>query len=1006
MKNNICFYSKCTFLLILFFSFVMIFPVQAQEADKKWSPRLTFEFRPDHERSLGRLDLLVPVWQNQNSLFFSDLRYIDTTGTGMEGNLGLGYRRLGHDLPLFGGDWIGGGYAFFDRRKTGLSNYFSQVTAGAELFTDRTAFRINGYLPDKTGVLVSSGGTTFSTSGLSLSGTTVVSDGSGSQIVTKEWALPGVDVEAGLRIGTLPNHDLWLYGGYFYFDRQETAKIEGPLVRLEYQMRDLFSWAGSQITLGAEVRDDDVNGTDGVVLVRFSIPLGAGGKKVLHGLERRMTEFVQRDVDVVTLIDEDEVRSAGAPTVLVDPLTGEVLNVYVVSNDGTGDCSQANPCRVEDVQNDPNYGSGDVIILTDRSGNVISDVDLTTRGGGLGSDRRQLLGGSDNLVVNLSDGNALNLTGLGGRPTLEGAVTIANESIVMGFDILSPGNGITGNGISNATIQDVRVLGAGGHGLALSNVSGRVDVTDFSVNNAAMNGIHLDSNTGDINFGNTEVSNSANGVVVENSSGNLSFGNLGITNSGGTGLDLSGASGNATFNDVDINGLAGDGTGVNLDGSSAQVTMNTLDIAGSNSDGSTGVDLGGATGNLNVTQGGTVENVETGFNFDASSNAAVNFQNGAIHAGVPVNTVGVTNGTYDFTGTTFIKDNSLSQETGFGSKFIFVDATGDGPGTPENPTSADLAEDNSSSGDFIFLVEDGTGPILASDGFELKDNQQLIGFASGDTSVDFTGVNPRFLGTFDYAVDDPTGLGAATLSNSGGANVVRLASGVTVRDFSIQTSGSVDGILGRDISGAEIAGVDLRNAGNHGIILINPSGNINISNTNIINSNGNNTVGEAFELIGGDADVHLINSRISATRRDFLIRIHDTTGGSVVFDADTVISNTSKRGLSISNIGGDVTFNGPVEITTSERTGVSLTNLGTSTVSFNNGLTVNTENGPGLVISGGNVFVASGSIDAIGGTGIKATDTTIDITLDHLSVSAGNKDLDLLNETGPIVIGP
>ncbi len=1031
MINRMVYYTKFIILiLILFFSVPLKSQLHAGQEGKKWSPRLTLEFRPDHERSLGRFDLLVPVWQTENSVLFSDLRYINTSGPGMEGNLGLGYRRLGSDLLFFGGEWIGGTYAFFDRRKTPLDNYFSQLTTGAELFTDRTAFRVNGYFPDKTGDVISIGGPVLTTSGLSLSGTTVVSDTSGSQVVTKEWALPGFDVEAGIRIETLPNHDLWLYGGYFYFDRQETVKIEGPRVRLEYQMRELFGWTGSQLTLGAEMRDDDVNGTDGVVLARFSIPLGSGGKKALTGLERRMTEFVQRDVDVVTLIDDDEIQSAGSPIVIIDPVSGEIINVYVVSNDGTGDCTQGNPCTVAVAQSDSNYGSGDVIILTDQSGNVVSDVDLTTTVGGLGADRRQLLGGSDNLVINLSSGDDLNLTGLGGRPTLEGAVTLGNESIVRGFDILSPNHGITGNGINSATIQDVRVLGAGGHGLSLSNVSGNVDVTDFSVDQAAGNGIFLNSNTGEIIFGNTGVSNSGQGIVIENNSGNvvfgdtgisnvehgivvdnsagnLSFGNVGVTNPSGTGIDLSGASGNVTFNEVDITGL-GSGTGLNLNGSSARVSMNTLDISGTGTTGSTGVDLRGATGALVVAQGGTVQNVVTGFDFNANSNATVDFQNGRIDAGVPVNTVGVTNGSYNLTGNTFVKDNTLSTETGFGVDFLFVDATGDGPGTPDNPTSADLAEGNSSPGDIIFLVEEGAGPIVASGGFLLQENQQLIGFASGDTSVDFTGVNPQFLGTFEYAVSDPTGLGGATLTNSGGSEVLTLTSGVNVRDFSIRTTGTADGISGNGFSGAQISGMNVSDTGGRAISLTNARGEIRVSDS-IFTRSGK----EALAIVGGDADIHFIRSEISnSALGNAFIRIEGTTGGSVTFDADSVINNAGGNGIFIDNIAGDIAFNGPVHISTPlnrgnfNGNGVTATHLGTSTLSFNNGLFITTQSGSGLVISGGNVFVAGGSIDATGGHGIQATDSTIDIKLDHLSASAGFKDLDLTNVNSTVDIGP
>ncbi|GEM_PF-4227124 len=991
-------YLLIPLLVLIFFASVLHRPVFADEStsDKKWGPRFTFEYRPDRSRSLARFDALVPLRQNRNSLFFSDLRYIDTSGTGMEGNLGMGYRRLAKDFPLLGGDWIWGAYTFFDRRKTALANYFSQWTFGAELLTTDWSFRANGYLPDKTGDVVRIR-TTPGTGGPTLSGTTVVGPADGSTLIDKEWALPGYDVELGYRIETLTNHALWLYAGYFHFDRSETPEISGPRARAEYRMHDLFDWTGSEITLGAEIREDDIGGTDGLVLARISIPLGKTGTAP-QGLERRMTEFIQRDVDIVTLVNVDEEKSAGAPPVIVDPQTGEVLNVYIVNNDGTGDCTQNNPCSLATVANDPNYGTGDVIVLVDHSGNIVGDIDLTATVGNLGSDRRQVIGGEGDIVLNLSSGDNLSLTGLGGRPTLEGSVTLANESRVIGFDLVSPGTAIIGNGTDSTTLRDLRVINAENNALELQGVTGTLSVTDFSVQQAGGTGILLEGISANTTFGNTTINNSGQGLVVRNNTGDLNLGNVSIDNPTGTGIDVSGAANMIHFGDVEITNL-GAGTGLNLNASPANVTVNSLDISGTGAAGSTGVDLAGATGALNVSRAGTIQNVVTGFNFDADSNAALNFQNGTINAGVPVNTVGVTNGTYDFTGTTFIKNNDLSLETGFGGRMYFVDATGDGAGTPDNPASADFVEANAAAGDVIFLVEDGTGNIMAAEGFQLQNNQQLLGFAAGDATMDFTGVNPRFLGQFVYAVSDPTGNGAASLSNNGGAAALELADGVQLRDFSISTTGAADGIAGNNFSGAIIHNLDIVGAGSHSIQLIDARGEVLISDSKLIDAGE-----EALNIVGGNANVRIENTEISGGQDNYLIAVQGTTGGSLIFDTGTTISSVGGRGILIDNIGGDITFNGPVNVTATLGTGVTATNLGTSTVSFNDRLDIRTENGSGLFIRGGTLNIAGGSINATGGTGITASNTTVDIVLDSLSATAGTDGLNLTNVSGSITI--
>ena len=62
--------------------------------DNKWRNNISFEFKAGSEQQIGTLDLLVPVWQQSDSLLFTDMRLVDSSGTGFEGNLGLGFRQI------------------------------------------------------------------------------------------------------------------------------------------------------------------------------------------------------------------------------------------------------------------------------------------------------------------------------------------------------------------------------------------------------------------------------------------------------------------------------------------------------------------------------------------------------------------------------------------------------------------------------------------------------------------------------------------------------------------------------------------------------------------------------------------------------------------------------------------------------------------------------------------------------------------------------------------------
>ena len=94
-------------------------PAWSQAAAKKWQGYLEFLGKPGTERSLGQSDLLLPVYQDMDSLLFLNLRGQLDDGDSEEYNVGLGYRRL-HDK------WILGGVGFlrltFDRERSHFSS--------------------------------------------------------------------------------------------------------------------------------------------------------------------------------------------------------------------------------------------------------------------------------------------------------------------------------------------------------------------------------------------------------------------------------------------------------------------------------------------------------------------------------------------------------------------------------------------------------------------------------------------------------------------------------------------------------------------------------------------------------------------------------------------------------------------------------------------------------------------------------------------------------------------
>src|SRR5215470_12129225 len=109
-------------------------------ATDKWQPYIEAG-GAGGTKSFGDVDIFVPLWQDQTSLLFGDLRGTFTTLPSQEGNFGLGYR------TQISPDWILGGYGYFDIQNSENDNLYYQITLGAELKSVDWDFRVNGYIP-------------------------------------------------------------------------------------------------------------------------------------------------------------------------------------------------------------------------------------------------------------------------------------------------------------------------------------------------------------------------------------------------------------------------------------------------------------------------------------------------------------------------------------------------------------------------------------------------------------------------------------------------------------------------------------------------------------------------------------------------------------------------------------------------------------------------------------------------------------------------------------------
>ncbi len=260
-------------------------PVRPAEiAERKWQPHADIVGKLGTDRFIGEVDLFMPLRQDRTSMWFVNLRGQADDEDNLEGNFGLGLRRI------FGDDVILGGYGYVDVRDTEHDNTFYQAVLGFEALSTNWDFRINGYIPedDKEPVPGSSS--------VKVTGNTILESGF-------ERALPGFDAEVGWRLQY--GEDTRVYFGGYRFNASGFDTVAGPRARAEMRLHDLaFLGLGSRLTLGATLQWDEPRGAQALAVVRLRAPFGElfGGPPAqrLTALERRMVDPVVRDIDVVT----------------------------------------------------------------------------------------------------------------------------------------------------------------------------------------------------------------------------------------------------------------------------------------------------------------------------------------------------------------------------------------------------------------------------------------------------------------------------------------------------------------------------------------------------------------------------------------------------------------------------------------------------------------------------------------------------------------------------------
>ena len=489
--------------------------------EKKWSPSIDFEGKLGTQRNLGEADVMLPLWQNTTSMLFASVRTRLDDNDGREGNFGAGFRHM----TEWG--WNLGAYSYFDRRRSENFNYYNQVTVGAEALSLDWDGRFNAYIPEgrRTHQVDS-----FNTA--EVSGTTVLlHDG-------EEKSLRGFDAEVGWRVPLFNPEalqQLRLYaGGYTFYADNIDNRVQGPRGRIEFTSEETpYLWEGSRLTLGTEVQNDGPRGTQAFFLARLRIPLQFWDTpKVaqLTPMERRMTDRIVRDVDIVS-----QAGNFGAVETATATAGGSAITVV---NSST--TSGAN------LQNALNTAGANSTVIVSGSFNTAGAITTLQAG--------QTVMGAGSVVVQAPSGRTATLTTqaatlTGNVGTSNYTVVMANNSTLMGMTVNNTdtaGNnalGVKVNGVSNAKIinNTINATETGGgastaHGIDVIGAASNVTISGNTVTAQSNGGIALAIQVNDPSHPSATISGntlSASGAGTTNATVDLSQANI-----------LSGSSGN------------------------------------------------------------------------------------------------------------------------------------------------------------------------------------------------------------------------------------------------------------------------------------------------------------------------------------------------------------------------------------------------------------------------------------------------------------------------------
>lgn len=557
---------------------------------------------------------------------------------------------------------------------------------------------------------------------------------------------------------------------------------------------------------------------------------------------------------------------------------------------------------------------------------------------------------------------------------------------------------------------DTNVIASGGSALAVSSSTATIDYLGY-VYAFGGNGISVtDHSVGTIDFsGATLDLNGGTTLRFDNADGAYSFG--GFATTGGSGIAiLNGSAGTFTFGDVDIADLGAGQTAVDLTGATGNVTFNTLDITGASTTGTRGIDLTGntGTGDIVVTNSSTITGVGVGVDLTNASRTGL-FQYGdgesaidvasTITATTPLVIAGLNGvtGTYNFADVNLVGDTSGLATS---AAVYYVLAGASGSGTLGDPGS--LAGAEAAAADIIILLNDPAGgqdvlDALGSNGndaLQLDANQALRSFLNGDT-ITLPGGAPAnviLTGVVTGVTNPYAGSGAPILTTTGAANTVTLANNSLIDGVVIQSASGFAGVYGSGVATVTLSNATLSGTGT-ALRLLDGGAAATATLTNLsLSASGTNAAVDFSGAGAGSLTLTGSGNSVSHSGSGALLAISDVLIGGGNLSFGNVVSTASGAGVDLGTIGGFGTLSfGSITVAGATANGVALHNS-SATVDLGD-VTVSGAAGTGIALTSNSGAITIGSLDisssatGLSASGLTSTLTVGDGTIDGATVA-------------------